>query len=66
MIKPELGARIEIGESCFLVVDQEPRNWKDGVGVREVLPEGQLGEWRLFDQTLLCACQIHLKIRSSF
>lgn len=58
MIKPAQGSVIYAADrtTAFVVIDEDPRNWKDGVGVREILPAGQLGELRIFDQQALVAC----------
>lgn len=59
MMKPEQGTMLLTKadqRQCYLVVDQEPRNWKEGVGVRELLSGGVLGPLRIFNSETLAAC----------
>lgn len=59
MKNPPQGTLIQQGKDpgqVYLVVDPEPRNWKSGVGVREMLPAGALGPLRIFDQEDMANC----------
>jgi hypothetical protein len=53
MKKPSVGTILintDETSQAFLVVDLEPKNWKEAIAVRPVFPGGVCGPVRIFDE----------------